>query len=593
MARPTRLQRLKRVLVPVSDPKIAPDVLRVAASLVTYDRGEIVAATIGGVNAEDDSELRDELTPAIDELREQGWSIRFVSRLNSSVTRGILDLARELRVDAILVGQRRERKGAFDLSTIVEGFLTAAPCDVLIYQPVKSTDVKRIVMLMNGAAAGRAAAAVGAQLAEQRGLPAEAVFAIKGKDLRDTAQSALNRVLAELENGARVEGKVIEAENTAKAVLARSDEHTLLVAGVIDRAGDPDQWFDTSVGDILADADGPVLVTTSLRRLSAPPVARWLAMGISWLRPLMTRPEREEVLSISDSASRPSLDYVVLIVISAMIATLGLMLNSSAVVIGAMLIAPLMQPLIATAAGLAAPRIPTALHGLWTLVVGVCASLAVAGLLGLLTATTVPTQEMLSRGAPSLPDAFVALASGFIGAYAMARKDIPSAAVGVAIAAALMPPLCTVGLAAVMGEATLASGAALLFFVNIVCIVSSTALVLTWLGMAQGKREIRLARIGLAALAALSLFVIYQIVLLTRSRQEDEQIAQLLRDGLAPAQVVDVDIAGGDPREIVVRLRVDSDQSLPEAAALLTPLTELSKKPVVLRLIPEYVVTVR
>ncbi|MBK9122337.1 MAG: DUF389 domain-containing protein [Chloroflexi bacterium] len=593
MARPARLQRLKRVLVPVSDPKTAPSLLRAAASLVTYDKGELVAVTIGGENTEDDSELRDELTPAISELREQGWSIRFVSRLNSSVTRGILDLAREIRADAILVGQRRDRKGAFDLSTIVEGLLTAAPCDVLIYQPAKSADVKRIVMLMNGASAGRAATAVGAQLAEQRGIPAEAVFAVKGSDLRDSAQSALDRVLAELENGTHVEGKVVEAENTAKAILARSDEHALLVTGVIDRPGDPDQWFDKSVGEILADADGPVLVTTSLRRLSAPVLSRWFASRVAWLRPLMTRPEREEVLSISDSASRPSLDYVVLIVISAMIATLGLLLDSSAVVIGAMLIAPLMQPLIATAAGFAAPRFPTALHGLWTLVVGIAAALLVAGLLGVLTATTVPTQEMLNRGAPSLPDAFVALASGFIGAYAMARKDIPSAAVGVAIAASLMPPLCTVGLAAVMGESALASGAALLFFVNIVCIVSSTALVLTWLGMAQGKRERQFARVSLAVLASLSIFAIYQIVILTQSQQEDEEVAQLLRDGLAPAEVVDIETTEGDTLEFLVTLRVDSDQPLPDADQLLTPLTELSGQPVVLRLIPEYVYTVR
>src|SRR5690606_3546905 len=98
-----------------------------------------------------------------------------------------------------------------------------------------------------------------------------------------------------------------------------------------------------------------------------------------------------------------------------------------------------------------------------TLVFGIIVSIFVAIGAGLLSSLSSPTSEMLIRSNPTLLDALVAFASGVVGAYATARKDIPAALAGVAIAAALMPPLCTVGLGLALGNQALASGSMLLF----------------------------------------------------------------------------------------------------------------------------------
>ena len=158
----------------------------------------------------------------------------------------------------------------------------------------------------------------------------------------------------------------------------------------------------------------------------------------SWLTPTLTEFEKEEIEHSSEEAASVTLDYMVLIAVAAVLATLGLLLNSNAVIIGAMLVAPLMSPLIAFATGMTIGKLLLFRRAAVTLVVGVLGALLISWLIGVLSPTSIITSEMSSRGNPTLLDMGVALASGFIGAYATARKHIPSALAGVAIAAALM-----------------------------------------------------------------------------------------------------------------------------------------------------------
>jgi uncharacterized membrane protein len=109
--------------------------------------------------------------------------------------------------------------------------------------------------------------------------------------------------------------------------------------------------------------------------------------------------------------------------------------------------------------------------------------MVIAAFIGLVSPLKVVTGEILARTRPTLLDLAVALASGMAGAYAVARKDVSAALPGVAIAAALMPPLATVGLGFSLGDARVAGGALLLFATNIAAISLAGGIVFLFLGI--------------------------------------------------------------------------------------------------------------
>ncbi len=187
---------------------------------------------------------------------------------------------------------------------------------------------------------------------------------------------------------------------------------------------------------------------------------------------------------------RPSGDaagYWLQLLISAALATLGLALNSTAVVIGAMLIAPLMRPIVELAMGLATGSAPlvfrTGLRSIASIVIVVAASAAFSWLLPF----HEPTLELLSRTAPSLLDLFVAAACALAGAYAvvMTSNEVATTAAGTSIGISLVPPLCTTGYGLSIGDWEMAQGAALLFTANVTGIVTVAGVVFVLTGFGQ------------------------------------------------------------------------------------------------------------
>lgn len=176
-----------------------------------------------------------------------------------------------------------------------------------------------------------------------------------------------------------------------------------------------------------------------------------------------------------------SLNYALGLLLSSGIATLGLVLDSPAVVIGAMLISPLMGPILAAGLSLASADLYLGIKSLLSIVFGVIVSvLFAAGLVWLLPFQTA-THEILTRTNPNLLDLGVALFSGLAGATVVSRGGSGAgvtALPGVAIAVALMPPLCTVGFGMGSGfSLAIMSGAGLLFLTNLCAIIASAFLV--------------------------------------------------------------------------------------------------------------------
>jgi uncharacterized hydrophobic protein (TIGR00271 family) len=195
----------------------------------------------------------------------------------------------------------------------------------------------------------------------------------------------------------------------------------------------------------------------------------------------ITPESRVSVYSRVSEASGPTLMYWLELLFSAGIATLGLVLNSPAVVIGAMLISPLMGPIIAAGLSLAAGDLYLGLKSALTLLASIAVAISFSAALVWLLPFHSPTAEILARTQPNLLDLGVALFSGLAGSLLVCRAGSESgvsALPGVAIAVALMPPLCTVGFG--LGSGVLVPvmrGAGLLFMTNLAAIVASAFLV--------------------------------------------------------------------------------------------------------------------
>ncbi|MGI9244512.1 MAG: DUF389 domain-containing protein [Verrucomicrobiales bacterium] len=215
-------------------------------------------------------------------------------------------------------------------------------------------------------------------------------------------------------------------------------------------------------------------------------------------------------------AATASIIYYILLALSAAIATMGLILDSSAVIIGAMIIAPLMNPIIAHSFSLARSNRKIWALSLFSIVSGILVVLTVSYSVAFVVDFQLQGREILSRGNPNLLDLGIAIASGIAGAIAWSQRRIASALPGVAIAVALVPPLCTAGIAFASGDKGMRDpnftnlervesvewGALLLFFTNLAAILVFGAAVFFIRGYAKYRP------IGLGLIAPLLLVIL-------------------------------------------------------------------------------------
>lgn len=242
-------------------------------------------------------------------------------------------------------------------------------------------------------------------------------------------------------------------------------------------------------------------------------------------------------------------NYFLFIVLSCVIATFGLILNSGAVIIGAMLISPLMSPILALALALLIGDARRAVRALWLLVLGTGLAVALSTVFGLLVSGSswnflvqLPP-EILSRTKPTIFDLVVALAGGAAAAYSFAEVKLSATLAGVAIATALMPPICVVGLGIALQQAQVWQGALLLFLANFVAIAFAGAFVFAFRGFApsillQRKPRLHLV-IGRTMLISTPLLLAMAVPLtlftvnIVKGAQETATINTTLSRGLA------------------------------------------------------------
>jgi uncharacterized hydrophobic protein (TIGR00271 family) len=229
--------------------------------------------------------------------------------------------------------------------------------------------------------------------------------------------------------------------------------------------------------------------------------------------------------------SKLSGPFVIILVLAASIATLGLAGNSEATIVGAMLISPLMKPIMSLAYGISMGDQALNFRSIRTLLAGIAITLLTAAAVENLLSLYEPTDMILARVSPSLIDLCVAIAAGGAGALGVTRRSISEALTGVAIAVSLVPPLCVTGIGLSVLTSTIALGSLTLFAVNLVAIVLVATCIFVIEGVGSPKRALPSLSVVVIAVAG---FVYLLSGTQDNLRQEDiahEVIESFLREG--------------------------------------------------------------
>jgi len=269
---------------------------------------------------------------------------------------------------------------------------------------------------------------------------------------------------------------------------------------------------------------------------------------------------RDAVRADITAASEFDATFVTMNVLATVIACYGLLENSPAVVIGAMIIAMLLGPISGIALGLVESNNPLVRKALATLAGGVAVIYGTALLIGAAHTSFPLTNEIASRTAPNLMDLIIALAGGAAGAYALTSSRLNVAAVGVAISTALVPPLSTSALCLGRGEYSLSGGALLLAVANMVGIQIAGSVTL-WLRGYRGERglfeaagAVRRNLVSLVALGSLAILLGVSLHRMIRDETYQSSVRAVLRseaDRHPGAFLADVRFRGDAGRTIV------------------------------------------
>ncbi len=248
-------------------------------------------------------------------------------------------------------------------------------------------------------------------------------------------------------------------------------------------------------------------------------------------------------------------EFLVLLVGSCLITTFGLFQNSVTVIIGAMLIAPLMMPILGFSLAALWGDQKLLLTSVITLITGSIIVLVITSCLVKIIPGVEFNEQIQARINPNLYDIFVAVASGFAGAYAFANPKISTSISGVAIAVALMPPLCVIGISIGLNNWTAARGATLLYITNLIGISLASSLMfwrLRFHPITKDKKSIK-KRAKKSIFFSLSLLILIALPLgfFTRQtfllKEKEEKIRTIITSTIKSADILKLVIRTDNP----------------------------------------------
>lgn len=224
---------------------------------------------------------------------------------------------------------------------------------------------------------------------------------------------------------------------------------------------------------------------------------------------------KETLLNIKE-ASKINVMFIALMILSTLLATVGIFQNSTPTVVGAMILAPLMSPIVSLAMGLTRSNKNIIRDSIKTLIFGIFCALFFSSLVAMFMPLHVMTAQISSRLNPNLLDLLVAIFSGIAGAYAASKEQVAKSVAGVAIAVALVPPLAVSGIGIGWLDSEIVYGSFLLFLTNLfgVCVAGSiTFIVLGFAPIDRAKKGLFYSTILLGIVTIPLFFSFYSLVL--------------------------------------------------------------------------------
>ncbi len=394
--------------------------------------------------------------------------------------------------------------GPFELPPVNEEAQTSdelvhsSPCQTFatLFGAKAPSEVKRILFVVTGEVHDRSALRLVDTLRQRRGahvtigLVEDETGAKAGRGGQSWIRALLHDAGLDQES---FEAKVVTDRLKHRGIIKLFEDHDLVVIGA------------DAVSQVrpLRQSLGGATVAIVRR---APPVR--LSALAHWL-PRINPADHADLRVNLRLGSEWGPDFVGMLGLASAIASLGLMQDSPAVVIGSMLLAPLMTPMIGLGLALAQADKRMLRQCGKSIGLGFLLTLAVSYLIGLITPSgeTLPA-EVLARGGPNVLDLLIAVFAAAAATFAMARPNIAGAIAGVAIATALVPPVCAVGISLAHGALGNAFGAAALFFTNLVAIIVMSSFTFSLLGVTASRalpRRRRVAHLGRVALVLLLL----------------------------------------------------------------------------------------
>ncbi len=503
----------------------------------------------------------------------------------------LLEQVRELAPDILLLGQNRAVGLGESVLQIHRKVFEKAVCNTILIRlskrPVQESD--NVLVPSAGGPHSTVALKLGSRIARRFGGQITPLFVeadIGEEDGQAVGMRILDRVLdqagVDKNDTEHVDRKVRVSNEVGKAIAETVQEKPfdLILLGASNSLSVKRKLFGVLPHDLMAGDESPTVAVIRRKRpvqhRMRDKMERFLTVKI----PQLDRESRVALFDRLQTQSTWSFDFVLLMLLSTGIASLGLMQNSPAVVIGAMLVAPLMTPLLGSGLSLVQGNLPLMRSCLKSICFGFLAALVVGTLFGFMAPISALTNELAARGGPNLLDFGVAAISGIAASYCVARPGLSSALAGVAIAAALVPPIATVGISLALREFSNASGAALLFGTNVVAIILSSALTFFLIGIRGqlGTKKLWAHRTFIVLLMALGLLLVpLSTVLLSKAAEElpsgeQDRLAlveamkeELQRAGITHQEIEVTDIQRGE--NPAVRFRLEAAQAPPPSLA--------------------------
>ena len=585
----------RTVVVPMGRPDTAAEMLRIAGEMVHPVHGLVIALVVSLGDAEKTDKVSSQVQDVIDEFRntDAGHRVELVTEISVSISRGILDVARERNADVILLGVQRPTHGSVKLGTVVENVIATAPCGVLIYRSAVRSYFDRVVVPIDGSLPSTIAMKLAVSIALQHDIPLRQMSVQSEYHYNPEHEAAIKRFEDHLPRNKDLKTKIIASRSPADEIVRSMTSDDLLVMGFSQKTDFERHIINDLNNQLLNTAPGPVIMISQIEWHRG--IRGTFEHGIARLNPQLTLVEQNELIWSAQHHANSNLDYLVMIILSAALATLGLLTNSAAVIIGAMLVAPLMMPLSSFSTGMATGMLPLTRRASVTLFMGVTLALLISIVMGVLLPIDTPTEEMLARGSPNLLDAAIALVSGWVAAWATARKGIPAALAGVAIAAALMPPICTIGLGIALRDISLAIGANLLFLANIAFIIAAQYITFLWMGIHPTKDR-EGATLNRSRAWWLVLFIITILVLLVFARLGSQAVDEahirerLQAEAFNGATVVEYQVITSVPLEVLLIVQSNHQITAEEVTTAQLLVDELYRQNVDLTVVARQVV---